>query len=303
MYKLRIYHDVKVIEDSDTGELVLKRNAIESALGISVGHSIVELDDVITSPKIRGLYPNNEYLDESARINDARNYQVNHPNEKAFHLKEIHLTKEQYENALNEMNKYEKYVNDVIPKEILGGMWRILGNNCSDFTNTIYRAIGLPSNFTYQYTTQELAKIPGVLELYINRFGSGDKEHIVIGDSIENIAARYNIDESLVSEAKTDNMPLDQDAQSMKELGAKYFVIAPNSNLLNYTVLSDQDSGALELNKTINKKLQTSIVNSSLPEVQNALDKIEDSEHQISEAEDKLEDVVDILPMSKDRGF
>jgi len=303
MYKLRIYHDVKVIEDSDTGELVLKRNAIESALGISVGHSIVELDDVITSPKIRGLYPNNEYLDESARINDARNYQVNHPNEKAFHLKEIHLTKEQYENALNEMNKYEKYVNDVIPKEILGGMWRILGNNCSDFTNTIYRASGLPSNFTYQYTTQELAKIPGVLELYINRFGSGDKEHIVIGDSIENIAARYNIDESLVSEAKTDNMPLDQDAQSMKELGAKYFVIAPNSNLLNYTVLSDQDSGALELNKTINKKLQTSIVNSSLPEVQNALDKIEDSEHQISEAEDKLEDVVDILPMSKDRGF
>ena len=255
MYKLRIYHDVKVVEDSDTGELVLKRNSIESALGVSVGHSIVELDDGITNPKIRGLYPNNEYLDEGARVNDARNYQVNHPSKKALHLKEIHLTKEQYENALNEMNKYKKYVNDVIPKEILGGMWHILGNNCSDFTNTIYRASRLPCNFTYQYTTQELAKIPGALELYINRFGSGDKDHIVIGESIEDIASRYNTEESLVSEAQTNNMPLDQDAQSMKELGAKYFVIAPNSNLLNCTVLSDQDSEVLELNKTINKKL------------------------------------------------
>jgi hypothetical protein len=132
MYKIRIYHRNAVKIDEETGELVLDRNMLESALGFSVSHSIVELVNGSTS-RARGLHPNNKYKDETKGIKLAKEYQAEHPDEKVFHVMEKDLTKEQYESAFNKMEEFEPYENEKIPKEVLGGMYRLLGNNCSDF--------------------------------------------------------------------------------------------------------------------------------------------------------------------------
>ena len=78
MYKIRIYHRNAVKENIKTEKLVLDRNPLESALGTSVGHSIVALYDG-TTEIARGPYPNNKYEDETK---DAKKYQEEHPDEK-----------------------------------------------------------------------------------------------------------------------------------------------------------------------------------------------------------------------------
>ncbi|MDC0865205.1 hypothetical protein OAP56_04590 [Rickettsiaceae bacterium] len=236
MYTLKIYHDVK-IEKDEQNEPVLVQNMAESSLGFYTGHSYIALNDGGDKPIVRGFYPDNVYKDDSERIKLSKEFQEKNPDFNAYHAKEIKLNKEQYDKALNELNKYEKYIDPIkkqgtLPKEIINGMWRLLGNNCSDFTNTIYRSTGLQGSFTYQYTTPELKQIPGVIEYYIDKFGVGDQDHIVSGGSIEDIALQYNVDKSLISETKAKNIPLDMDAQSMMGLGPKFYKIAPNMELM-----------------------------------------------------------------------
>ena len=88
------------------------------------------------------------------------------------------------------MEEFEPYVGEEIPKEVLGSMYRLLGNNCADLSNTVYRGTGLPGNFTYQMTTQQLDKAPGAVTWYVKTFRHGDKPHKVPSDlSLEEFAA------------------------------------------------------------------------------------------------------------------
>lgn len=247
MYTLKIYHDVKIEEEVETKELVVVQNIAESSFKFFTGHSYFALSDGGDKPIVRGFYPDNVYKDDSKRIELAEKFQEKNPNFNAYHVKEIKLNKEQYDRALEELSKYDKYLDKekkqgILPKEAINGMWRLIGNNCSDFTNTIYRSTGLPGSFTYQYTTPELKQIPGVIEYYIDKFGVGDQEHIVSGGSIDDIASIYNVDKSLISEANVDNMPMDMDTKNMKDLGPKFYKIAANMELVGITKHKPEES-------------------------------------------------------------
>ena len=235
MYKFRVYHRNAVKEDPETGKLVLDRNPLKSALGASVGHSIVALYDG-TTERARGLYPNNKYKNEAKSIKDAKEYQEEHPNEKVFYVIEFDITKEQYEGAWNVMKKFEPYVGKNIPKEVLDGMYIILGNNCADFTNTVYRGTGLPGNFTDQMTTPQLDKIPGAVELYVKTlggFGIGDKSRTVLGKSVKEVAEKYNVPESRVSQREAIQGIPDADLAIEQDAANQFsFVIAPNPKLV-----------------------------------------------------------------------
>ena len=232
MYKFRVYHRNAVKEDPETGKLVLDRNEFEQFIGRSVGHSIVALYDG-TTERARGLYPNNKYKDEAESIELAKEYQEQHPNEKVFYVIEFDLTKEEYEGAWNVMKKFEPYVGEEIPKEVLGGMYIILGNNCADLSNTVYRGTGLPGNFTYQMTTQQLDKAPGAVAWYVKTFGVGDKPHKVPSDlSLEEFAAEWRIPVSSLSVAKN-NGPVVKPNPSVLSTQPKHvYTIAPNPKLV-----------------------------------------------------------------------
>ena len=235
MYKFRVYHRNAVEEDPETGKIYLDRNRLESALGTSVGHSIVALYDG-TTERARGLYPNNEYKDETESIKLAKEYQKLHPDEKVFYVIEFDLTKEQYEGAWNVMEKFEPFKNGYIPEEVLGGMYRLLGNNCADLTNTVYRGTGLPGNFTDQMTTPQLEKIPGAVQLYVKTlggFGIGDKSRTVLGKSVKDVAEKYNVPESRVTQREAiPGVPYDL-AIEQEAANQFTFVIAPNPKLVS----------------------------------------------------------------------
>lgn len=235
MYKFRVYHRNAVKEDPETGKLVLDRNEFEQFIGHSVGHSIVALYDG-TTERARGLYPNNKYEDEAESIELAKEYQEQYPDEKVFYVIEFDLTKEQYEGAWNVMKKFEPYVGKNIPKEVLGGMYIILGKNCADLTNTVYRGTGLPGNFTDQMTTPQLEKIPGAVQLYVKTlggFGIGDKSRTVLGKSVKDVAEKYNVPESRVSQRESIPGVPNADLAIEQEAANQFtFVIAPNPKLV-----------------------------------------------------------------------
>lgn len=235
MYKFRVYHRNAVKEDPETGKLVLDRNEFEQFIGHSVGHSIVALYDG-TTERARGLYPNNKYEDEAESIELAKEYQEQYPDEKVFYVIEFDLTKEQYEGAWNVMKKFEPYVGKNIPKEVLGGMYIILGKNCADLTNTVYRGTGLPGNFTDQMTTPQLEKIPGAVQLYVKTlggFGIGDKSRTVLGKSVKDVAEKYNVPESRVSQRESIPGVTNADLAIEQEAANQFtFVIAPNPELV-----------------------------------------------------------------------
>jgi hypothetical protein len=234
MYKLRIYFRNAVEEDED-GNLFLDRNGFEQFIGHSNGHAIVELDDG-TKSRARGLYPNNEYKDEAKSIKDAKKYQEQHPDEKVFYVKEFDLTKEGYEGGWNVMKEFEPYVGKEIPKEVLGRIWTLFGYNCSDLANTVYRATGLPGNFTDKMTTPEVDQVPGLVALYVKTlggFGVGDKSRIVLGKSVKDVAEKYNVPEWRVSQKEvTPGLPDADFAISEEVANQNIFEIKPNPEVV-----------------------------------------------------------------------
>ena len=107
-----------------------------------------------------------------------------------FYVKEFDITKEGYEGGWNVMKEFEPYKGKEIPKEVLGRMWTLLGYNCSDLANTVYRGTGLPGNFTDKMTTPEVDQVPGLVAFYVKHlggFGVGDKSRIVLGKSVKDV--------------------------------------------------------------------------------------------------------------------
>ena len=235
MYKFRVYFRNAVERDKDTGHLVLDRTKFEQLIGHSNGHAIVELVDG-TNARARGLYPNNRYKDETKTIENAKEYQEEHPDEKVFYVKEIDITKEQYEGAWNVLEKFEPYKGKEIPKEVLGHIWTLFGYNCSDLVNTAYRGTGLPGNFTDKMTSQEVDQVPGLVAWYVKSlggFGVGDKTLTVLGTSVEQVAKKYNVPEWRVSQRESIPGVPDADlAIEQEAANHKTFVIAPNPELV-----------------------------------------------------------------------
>jgi len=143
-------------------------------------------------------------------------------------------------------------------------MYIILGNNCADLTNTVYRGTGLPGNFTDQMTTPQLDKIPGAVELYVKTlggFGIGDKSRTVLGKSVKDVAEKYNVPESRVSQREAIQGIPDADLTIEQDAANQFtFVIAPNPELK-----ASAASGEAQINENF---AQLAVTEDDIPELE-----------------------------------
>jgi len=266
MYQLIIHHD--------TGLSKQDQQFIKDAWNL--GHVYLELREDENSV-IYGVLSGLDWSDLKKTINTyqkyiihgkerlelAKEYESQNPNDKILHSKTIEITEEQYLEGVILLDKYEQYLGQEIPSEIYG----LLENNCADFVKNIYRSMGLEGDYTRHYRTSELQQINTQLTNKYKIFDlhPGDKPFTVFGSSIEEVAKKYNIDVSKVSKKEpTQGIP-DMEVAMMQEAFDNFsFVIEPNPKLLNTEEdLSNQKMPELVFehslfnvpNKTINELL------------------------------------------------
>jgi len=217
MYKLKIHHDLDIQKSTQDGTMDKLYKPVMSDYGFP-GHSYIELVEEGKTAKIIGFNLETEgmitqYKDETVRLDRAKKYQEQHPNEKVLHTKEIILTKEQYTRAQEELKKYESFVitnpeaKNIPGSEKVGGKYNLLNNNCVHFSNKIYQATGLLGSYTHQYTSCDIQTIAGAVMSVVGRtlmkdaFHPGDKPIEVIEGNItiEEVAKKYNVPTYMVS--------------------------------------------------------------------------------------------------------
>ena len=267
MYQLIIHHDTgllkqgqKFIKDFwNLGHVYLELREDEN----SVIYGVLSGLDWSDLKKTTNTYQK-YIIHGKERLELAKEYESQNPNDKILHSKTIEITEEQYLEGVILLDKYEQYLGQEIPSEIYG----LLENNCADFVKNIYRSIGLEGDYTRHYRTSELQQINTQLtnnKYKIFDLHPGDKPFTVFGSSIEGVAKKYNIDVSKVSKKEpTQGIP-DMEVAMMQEAFDSFsFVIEPNPKLLKTEEdLSNQKIPELEFehnlfnapNKTINELL------------------------------------------------
>ena len=240
MHELIIYHDIgikrkedKLIKDPDSyGHVYLElRSKQESVvLGILSGISL----DWSNLTKTVNTYQK-YIIHGKERLELAKKYESQYPNDKILHSKVIKITENQYTKAKQILVEYNQYLGREIPSETYG----VFGNNCTHFVNKVYRAIGLEGDYTRHYSSLELDQISTELTKKYKAFFNlhpGDKAFTVFGSSIEEVAKKYNVDVTKVTKKKIIPGVPDMEAELMQEaMGHISFEIAPNPELLNNT--------------------------------------------------------------------
>jgi len=236
MYQLIIHHDIGIlgkegnleIDNKSPGHvyLELKKNDDSIVYGVLSGVDL-DLNDLTETYNSYQKY----IIHGKGRLELAREYDHQNPNNKVLHSKTIEITEEQYLKGKMLLDKYEQYLGQEIPSEIYG----LFGNNCAHFVNHIYRSMGLEGDYTRNYREYELNRINTKLtNAYKAVFGlyAGDKPFTVFGSSIEEIAKKYNIDTSkIVKKEPIQGIP-DMDTIMIQDLSSKLmFDIVPNAEL------------------------------------------------------------------------
>lgn len=240
MYQLIIHHDKGVIQENGALKkdrhspghvyLELKNSQEIMVIGILSG---VDLN-AGGSRKIFASYQ--EYIIHGReRLELAKAYQDQNPNDKILYSKTIEITADQYNKAKVIISEYEQYLGQEIPSEKYG----FLGNNCAHFVNKVYRAIGLEGDYTRQYRESEIQEInTSLTNTYKTLFDlhPGDKAFTVFGSSVEEVAKKYNVDVSKVTKKEGIEGVPDYDAATMQEAANQIlFEIAPNDQLIDPT--------------------------------------------------------------------
>jgi hypothetical protein len=237
MYELIIHHDTgikregeKLIKDPDSyGHvyLELKANNDSVVYGVLSG---VELD-LKNLKKTFNTY-HKYIIHGNERLALAKEYENENPDDKILHSKVIEITEIQYLEAMVLVDEYEQYIGKEIPSQTYG----LIFNNCAHFVNHIYRSMGLEGDYTRNYKTSELQQINTELtNKYKTLFGlyPGDKPLTVFGSSIEEVAKKYNVPKSLVSQKEAIPGVPDADFAIEQQAANQFtFVIAPNPLLV-----------------------------------------------------------------------
>lgn len=278
MYQLIIHHDVGVVNKEDYLEidkdspghvyLELKGDGDSVVCGVLSGVDL-DLSDL---KKTYNSYQ--EYMPHGKeRLEIARRYELEHPEEKILHSKAIEITQIQYLEGVVLLDEYEQYIGKKMPSEIYG----LFGNNCSHFVKNIYRSMGLEGDYTRNYREFELNQINTKLtNSYKTLFGlhAGDKPFTVFGSSIEEVAKKYNIDVSKVRKKElTQGIP-DMEAALLQEASdLMSYEVLPNEQLLDYPCNSNEEQKSnlpedkgIKINnpnQAINKQLEDLLSNST----------------------------------------
>ncbi|PCI01067.1 MAG: hypothetical protein COB76_02195 [Alphaproteobacteria bacterium] len=212
-----IHHDLYRQEE---GKKLIK--PLLSQIGFP-GHAYVEIQrEKSELSEIYGFFPKGCKVN-NARLDRAKEYQEQHPEERILFSKAFLIN----EDATDRIKAYTLKCTPE-PIEILEDdpetAYNLFFNNCTDFVNRLFKLTGFAGLYSWHLTTEESTQILGAIrEHVIGKMKPGDMPQMVKGTSIEEVAARYNIDPDLISEKKSHYMPLDMDAASMQEL-ATYFV-------------------------------------------------------------------------------
>jgi hypothetical protein len=247
-----------------------------------------------------------EYVDDTKRLELAREWDALYPDDPASHIKKIPFTDEEVLKAY-----------DVAEERLKNpGTYHLQSSNCVHEVQEVYQGSGRRGSFTDEYTSEELAqKMPGLTMSGIGRafmagsFFPGDKPLTVLGTSVQEVAKKYDVDESRVSQREEiTGVPYDL-AIEQEAANQFTYVIGPNpllvasaaseeeqkisiaKNTQSAETNDDENIGLLEVNEVINKKLQNAVITSDTPYSQYMLDKIEDSQRQIQEMQGKLQGI------------
>ena len=171
-----------------------------------------------------------EYRDDAERLELAREWDARYPNDKASYTKKIPFTDEEV----------LKVYNFVEAKQKNPGKYHLQSWNCVHDLNEAYQGSGRQGSFTDHYTSEEMAqKMPGLTMSGIGRafmagsFFPGDKPLTVLGESVKDVAEKYNVPESRVSQRESIPGVPDADLAIEQEAANQFtFVIAPNPELV-----------------------------------------------------------------------
>ena len=219
-----VHHDLYISDDGT--------KPFRSQIGFP-GHAYVELTDLKKTSTnntigIWGFFPEGCSRD-SERLQLAKTYQNQHPNDKILFSKAFLIDKAA-------TDRIEAYASKCIfkPAELPVGdpeaSYNFFINNCVDFVNRLFKLTGLPGLYSWHLTSEEIEQIPGIIRPHvIVKMGPGDNPQIVKGSSIEDVAAKYNIDPSLVTKkGLTQNIPIMEVSMLQEAADILSYVIAPN---------------------------------------------------------------------------
>ena len=180
---------------------------------------------------LKSLFVKSEgaYVDDTERLELAKEWDALYPNNPASHIKKIPFTDEEVLKAY-----------DVAEERLKNpGTYVLQSSNCVHEVQEVYQGVRQGS-FTDEYTSEELAqKMPGLTMSGIGRafmagsFFPGDKPLTVLGKSVEQVAKEYNVDESRVKKIEAIQGIPDYDTAIAQEYAKEYtFVIGPNPKLV-----------------------------------------------------------------------
>jgi len=302
MYQLIIHHDIGIINTGDVLEkdnkspghvyLELKENDDSTVYGIVSG---MKLD--IQNPK-KTFDSYQEYIPHGKeRLDLAREYEAQHPEDKILHSKTIEITEIQYLEGVVLLDDYEQYLGKKIPSEVYG----ILGNNCTHFVNHIYKSMGLEGDYTRNYTTSEINQINTKLtNNYKTLFGlyPGDKSFTVFGSSIEEVAKKYNVDISKIKKKEFSQGIPDMEAALLQEASdLMSYEVLPNEQLLENIHDSSEEGKSSLPEEGIKINNPNQIINKQLGDLLSNPAKLGQYQHQsISDALEDLKIADQIIP-------
>ena len=171
-----------------------------------------------------------EYRNDAKRLELARKWDALYPDNPASYTKKAPFTDEEV----------LKVYNFVEAKQKNPGTYHLQSSNCVHEVQEVYQGSGRRGSFTDEYTSEELAqKMPGLTMSGIGRalmagsFFPGDKPLTVLGTSVQEVAKKYDVEESRVSRKEAiPGVPYDLTIE--QEAANQFtFVIAPNPKLVS----------------------------------------------------------------------
>ena len=316
-YGFHIISTMEVTEDEDTGEL--SKQPVVTHLSYKI---VVPGKETI----FKGFYPKKndgtknsintlkslivksegEYRNDAKRLELARKWNAQNPDDPASYTKRIPFT---YEEVLKVYNHVEKKLKNP-------GTYDLQSSNCVHEVQEVYQGVRQGS-FTDHYTSEELAqKMPGLTMSVTGRnwmegpFPASDKPHQVLSDlSLEAFAKKYKIPVDRLSVTENTGPVVKPNGLVLSNPPKYVYTINPNPKLVasasseeeqrisiaqntqHAETNDDENIGLLEVNEVINKKLQNTVITSDTSYSQDILDQIEDSQQQIKEMQGKLQGI------------
>lgn len=165
----------------------------------------------------------------------AEKYSENHPDEQILISKALPLTKEQYEKGI-------EFAKETVQNP---GNYVLIGTNCINFVQDVYKEIGFTGYFTENFSKNELIAINSRLSSYISKsFPSGDIAWYEHGLSKTEVAKKHNIAIERLEELKS--LPI-----GLRQHGIKSFKIKAQEVYLSEKAReqfkSEQVAKALEI--------------------------------------------------------